>query len=321
MSSLDEDHLISLLRESIPKTTLDGATRAVYHRAIDDPSSVTDDERRRITNRPPQVGEDAFCRRKCGYNMSELVAKAAQQDSPLSYVEAQILAYGIDKDRYLKVAEFRRRLTSNEDRELCYSAVDAAQTQEMSTAQKVAHQVVDRVQDEKTTARKFFSTFDGKNLKYSLGIKWQSFLLDAKLDAFGLVAFFRNRNGDPRWPDFQGKVDSGVYHGLRYNYLCTTEATIAKFTIHWVEYEDESQLQSHFETMREAGQFPSGLRTDGFLYVDDACIQSVDSVRPFICYWEPHTSRQPLKVDIKHICPGLFARLTQRDMPTDKERT
>ncbi|KAK3180666.1 hypothetical protein K4F52_008016 [Lecanicillium sp. MT-2017a] len=125
------------------------------------------------------------------------------------------------------------------------------------------------------------------------------------MDMFGLVAFFRNRNGDPRWPDFQGKVDSGVNHGLRYNYTCTTEATIAKFTIHWVEYEDESQLQSHFETLREAGQFPSGLRTDGFLYVDDACIQSVDSVRPFICYWEPHTSRQPLK----------------RDMPTDKERT
>ncbi|KAL4981209.1 hypothetical protein BDW66DRAFT_124196, partial [Aspergillus desertorum] len=63
---------------------LDEPTRTLYNRAISSPSSLTDQERRLITHRPPQEEENTLCRNACGLSMDELVAKAINSSSSSS---------------------------------------------------------------------------------------------------------------------------------------------------------------------------------------------------------------------------------------------
>ncbi|KAG2416292.1 hypothetical protein HFD88_007507 [Aspergillus terreus] len=93
----------------------------------------------------------------------------------------------------------------------------------------------------------------------------------------------------------------------------------------------------------------AGFRRDAFLYVDDEAFRSRETTRPYL--WlaepeaqpEPKTERepeprtetgtgtgaatgaqpealQPLKVDIKHIAPTLFARLVQHGLQGEARR-
>ena len=69
-----------------PPLTLDDATRALYEKAIADPSSLSDERRREILQRLPREEEDALCYDICGSTMSELVTKAIQDPDSLVYM-------------------------------------------------------------------------------------------------------------------------------------------------------------------------------------------------------------------------------------------
>ncbi|KAL4894782.1 hypothetical protein BDV59DRAFT_164087 [Aspergillus ambiguus] len=99
--------------------------------------------------------------------------------------------------------------------------------------------------------------------------------------------------------------------------------------------DDPSNLRDLFAEKRDQNEFPRGLRTDSFLFVDQEALQSRDSKRPFVWLWEPKRPRtvekkdekeeeekdlDPLRIDIKRIAPTLFARLTQRDFSTKEAR-
>jgi hypothetical protein len=64
---------------------LDEAIRDLYNRAISDPSSLTDAERRTITHRPPPEEEDTLCHAACGLSFSNLVTKAIENRDSLTF--------------------------------------------------------------------------------------------------------------------------------------------------------------------------------------------------------------------------------------------
>ena len=98
------------------------------------------------------------------------------------------------------------------------------------------------------------------------------------------------------------------------------------FKLHEMQYDNSESLEHRFAAMRDAGDIPTGLRRDAFLYVDDEALNSLASARPFVWLWEPQETKEteerfgPLKVDIKHVAPLLLMRLTQRDMSLTKRQ-
>jgi hypothetical protein len=104
---------------------LDEATRALYRRAIDNPSSLTDEERRTVTHRPPRPEEDELCQQATGLNFSVLVQKAIDHRDSLSYDEASLLSGGLIPGEARRWLRYRLRL-SEADQNLLHAAIDAA---------------------------------------------------------------------------------------------------------------------------------------------------------------------------------------------------
>jgi hypothetical protein len=74
----DGDVILNINRTPI---TFDEATYTLYNRAITNPSSLTDEERRIITCRPLLEEVDALCRGRCGQRLSGLVKKAIEMET------------------------------------------------------------------------------------------------------------------------------------------------------------------------------------------------------------------------------------------------
>ncbi|KKK24734.1 hypothetical protein ARAM_007176 [Aspergillus rambellii] len=173
------------------------------------------------------------------------------------------------------------------------------------------------------------------------------------MGCFGLVVFYNLE--DARVPDFKKQIEMAVHHGLHYLAHRVKEETFDQFTLYWVAVPGDnlnpSALQNRFSTMLRSHEVPLGLRPDAFLYVDEEALYSRETARPYIWLAEPKSETetetepkskpehddntgtgtgvgpeveakagQPLKVDIKHITPALFARLVQRDLEGDAKR-
>ncbi|KND88574.1 hypothetical protein TOPH_06751 [Tolypocladium ophioglossoides CBS 100239] len=296
---------------------LDETLRALYDRAIADPSSLSDEERRRIAHRPPPEEEDALCRDACGLSMSELLTKAVQNGDSLSYQEARLVTAGVLLKQAGSLFGERMKL-SETDRYLSLEAEEAVKTEEMVAAQKNAWAVEFRWHAAERAARETLNNQDYRNIKFAMHVLWQEHVLSlTETTVCGLVLFFPKM---PEWPSFKEQIETSVRHGLNGIISLRKDAAIAKFTLHWVEDNDPSALRNRFATTRDGNQFPAGLRLDSFLYVDEEALRSYDAPKPFVWLWEPQDSAEPLKVHIKHIAPVLFARLTQRDLSTEKAR-
>ncbi|GIK02189.1 hypothetical protein Aspvir_006234 [Aspergillus viridinutans] len=281
---------------------LDEATRTLYNRAITDPSSLTDAERRSITHRPPAEEEDALCRSACGQSMSKLIAKAIHNGDALTYNEAHLLTAGVVRNQAGRLLAERVRLSAA-DRDLTHRAVAAAMTDEMKAARTSAQAVQHRWRTAQNAAAEALSDDDIRNIRYALHVPWQDHVLSfPEATVCGLVLFYAD---GPEWADFKAQIETAVYHGLHYKALLMLmdEAAIAKF-----------------QTMRDNSEIPTGLRLDCFLYVDEESLQSRDEARANVWLAEPEETAEPLKVHIKHIAPTLFARLTQRDLSGEAKR-
>ncbi|KAA8652734.1 hypothetical protein EYZ11_013039 [Aspergillus tanneri] len=298
--------------------TLNEATRTLYDRAIADPSSLTDAERRTITHRPPEEEENALCQKACGQSMSELVSRAVQNGDSLSYNEAHLLTAGVIPNQAGRLLSEQARLSAA-DRDLTHRAMEAAMTEQMKTARASAQAVQKRWNLARTAAFESLNSDDVRNIQYSFRVPWQEHILAIPgTTACGLVVFFP---AVPGWVSFKEQIETAIYHGLHYSPQQMKEAALARFTLHWVEGDHADACQDQFVSMRDRGKFPPGLRSDSFLYVDQEALQSHDHPRPFVWLWEPEDTKEPpLKVHVKHIAPTLFARLTQRDLSTEEAR-
>lgn len=148
------DGAITIRRDNTP-LLLDEETRALYNRAITDPTSLTDSERRRITRRPP-ADEDALCQQACGLSMTELLAKAiathnngsVTENNILSFQEANLIIGGVVPGQNGRFLSEGARL-SKTDRDLIHRTTTAALTEEM----RVAHETALAVQKQWLAAR------------------------------------------------------------------------------------------------------------------------------------------------------------------------
>ncbi|KAL5048335.1 hypothetical protein BDW71DRAFT_177467 [Aspergillus fruticulosus] len=369
---------------------LDEPTRALYNRAISNPSSLTDQERRLITHRTPPDEEDTLCRNACGLSMGELVAKAINSSNnngnyndgfPLSSLglsskEASLLTAGVVKGQSGHILSEVARL-SPEDRDLKARAMEAATTDDIRAAREVAQRVQQRWLDVELAAAKALNNDDIKNIRFAMKVPWQEHVLQSSSASardpapgsdsapggqgsgeaggrFGLVVFYpKEEEEGGRLPEYKSQIGTAVYHGLHYSPRLIKDETRDRFTLHWVAVPgsnnsmDPNALRSRFSTMLSINEIPAGFRRDGFLYVDDEAFRSRETTRPYLWLAEPEPQSesktepepgtetgtrtgaatgaqpealQPLKVDIKHIAPTLFARLVQRDLQGEARR-
>ncbi|KNG83795.1 hypothetical protein ANOM_007379 [Aspergillus nomiae NRRL 13137] len=320
---------------------LDESTRSLYNRAISNPSSLTDQERRLITHRSPPDEEDTLCQNACGLSMGELVTKAINSSNNGGRILSEVA-----------------RL-SPEDRDLKARAIEAARTDDIRAARKVAQTVQQRWREVELAAAKALNDDDTRNIRFAMKVPWQEHVLQSVSaparpgeagGRFGLVVFFpKEEEEGGRLPEYKSLIGTAVYHGLHYSPTLIKDETRDRFTLHWAAVPgsnnsmDPSALRSSFSTMLSNDQIPAGFRSDVFLYVDDESFRSRETTRPYLWLAEPEpqseskTERepepgiktgtgtgvaagaqpealQPLKVDIKHIAPTLFARLVQRDL-------
>lgn len=312
------DGAITIHTDTTP-LALDEATRTLYNRAISDPSSLTDAERRIITHRPPAEEEDALCQAACGQSMSELIAKAIHNGDALTYNEAHLMTGGVVRNQAGRLLAERARLSAA-DRDLTHRAAAAAMTEEMKAARTSAQAIQHRWNTAQNAAAEALSDDDIRNIRYAMRVPWQEHVLGfPEGTVCGLVLFYMDV---PEWPVLKAQIETAIYHGLHYEARLMDEAAIAKFTLHWVAVAetDLGALRSRFQTMRDNSEIPAGLRSDCFLYVDEEALRSREQPRSYVWLCEPEDTAEPLKVDIKHIAPTLFARLTQRDLEGEAKR-
>jgi hypothetical protein len=147
--------------------------------------------------------------------------------------------------------------------------------------------------------------------------------------------------------EYKSQIGTALYHGLHYSWSLINDETRDRFTLHWVAVPgvinnnlDVSALRSRFSKMLSNNEIPVGFRRDAFLYVDEEAFRSRET-RPYLWLAEPEPQSEsktdtepelgtgtgaqpeallPLKVDIKHIAPTLFARLVQRDLQGEARR-
>jgi hypothetical protein len=205
----------------------------------------------------------------------------------------------------------------------------------MREARANAHIVQKRGLQASSAAAKFLNDDDMRHNRLAMMVPWQEQVLSDTEEVCGLVCFYPDRDD---CAVFKEKIETAIYHGLHFRAERLKNETIAKFTLHWVKIDDtpDRDLRGLFTEKRDKGEFPKGLRTDSFLFVDREALQSRDSKRPFVWLWEPKRTSAPdeeedekeeeekelgpLKIDIKHIAPTLFARLIQRDFSTKEAR-
>jgi hypothetical protein len=69
---------------------------------------------------------------------------------------------------------------------------------------------------------------------------------------------------------FREEIGTAIYHGLHVKPNLVNEASVRKFTLYWAAYDSGlAALPSHFSCSgRDGNKFPSVLRLDLFLYID-----------------------------------------------------
>ncbi|KAL4972957.1 hypothetical protein BDW66DRAFT_169051 [Aspergillus desertorum] len=268
---------------------LDESTRALYNRAIFNPSSLTDQERRLITHRPPPDEEDTLCRNACALPMGELVAKAINSgNNNVKGQSGHILS---------EVARL-----SPEDRDFKARAMKAATTDDIRAAKEVAQRVLQRWLGVELAADKALNNddlvCDEASARDSApgsdsGPGGQG--PGEASGCFGLVVFYPKEEEGGRRLEYKSLIETAVYHGLHYSPTLIKDETRDRFILHWGAVPgsnnsmDPSALRSRFSTVLSNNEIFTGFRGDAFLYVDDEAFRSRETTRPYLCSTNPDT--------------------------------
>ncbi|KAL4779064.1 hypothetical protein BJX76DRAFT_106073 [Aspergillus varians] len=221
-----------IIHQDTTPLALDEPTRTLYNRAISSPSSLTDQERRLITHRPPQEEENTLCRNACGISMDELVAKAINSNNnnnnnnnnddddddddgprtshslsltlPLSHGEARLLSAGVIdvvQNQGFKILSEMARL-SPEDRDLKDRAMQAATTDDIRVANQVAWRVLGQWRRARDAATETLNADDVRNIKVASKVPWQEHALQSSSTSaevgsrIGLAVFYHEKENE-----------------------------------------------------------------------------------------------------------------------------
>lgn len=257
-----------VIHQDTTPLVLDEPTLTLYNRAISNPSSLTDQERRLITRRPPQDGENSLCRNACGLSMDELIAKAINSNNsnnnnndddddddgpgtghslsltlPLSYGEARLLSDGVInvvQKQGFKILSETARLSPG-DRDLKDRAMQAATTDDIRIAKQVAWRVLGRWRRARDAATKTLNADDVRNIKLASKVPWQEHVLQSSSTSagvggcFGLVVFYHeNEDEKGRLGSYKSQIGKAIYHSLHYSPALVKDETRTRFALHWV---------------------------------------------------------------------------------------
>ncbi|KAL4739531.1 hypothetical protein BDV11DRAFT_205013 [Aspergillus similis] len=288
----------SLTRVTTP-LALDEPTRTLYNRAISNPSSLTDQERRFITHRPPQKEENTLCRNACGLSMDELVAKAINSSSnnnnnddddnddndgprtshslsltlPLSHEEARLLSAGVidvvQKQGFKILSEVAR--LSPEDRDLKARAMQAATTDDIRVAKQVAWRVLEKWRSARDAAAETLNADDVRNIKVASKVPWQEHILQSSLASaeaggcFGLVVFYHEKEnkeagGESCLSSYKSQIRTAIYHSLHYSPSLVKDETRTRFALHWVAVPSLTASASDGDNINNNSMGPTALR-------------------------------------------------------------
>lgn len=258
-------------------------------------------------------------REACGLSMAELVAKAAAPgaESTLYFDETRFIMSAHVVGGSMQMIEKRARM-SPEDRELWSNAMLATRSEQMMAANKNAVAAQLRWKAAKAKAQSSIPKQEFNLMMVAMDVPWQQHVLHTPgPSSIGLVVLFSER---PSWPSYKTEIERCVQDGLTMMCFKVQPEIYNRFAWQYIPASGNgAELQSTFHAV--VPDLPSGIRSDCFLYVDDEALLSKDSAKPFVWLHEPNTSLEPLKIDIRHICPGLFARLTQRDFTVEERRS
>lgn len=101
------DHLFQMqagnmqAKDPYERPPLNDTSLALYERAVQDPGSLTDAERRTILERSSEQEEDALCRQRTGLSYDDILQKASTMPDELTYEESYIAALSGPEPREL----------------------------------------------------------------------------------------------------------------------------------------------------------------------------------------------------------------------------
>ncbi|GLI77005.1 hypothetical protein PoHVEF18_005287 [Penicillium ochrochloron] len=245
---------------------LDEANRTLYNRAISDPSSLTNQERRLIAHRPRPDEENTLCRNACGLSMDELINKvinsindnnrnvvehdgSSLSSLALSYKEASLLTVGVVKGQTSHSLFGVARL-SPEDRDLKARAMEAARTDDIRAAREVAQKVQQRWLAVELAAAQALNDDDIMNSRFAMKVPWQEHVLQSTSYSAGgsasgsggqgpggrftLVVIFQKEEEEEggRLLEYKSQIRTAVYRGLHYSSRLIKDETRDRFTLH-----------------------------------------------------------------------------------------
>ncbi|KAL2809982.1 hypothetical protein BJX63DRAFT_423455 [Aspergillus granulosus] len=279
---------VPIARDTTP-LSLDEATRALYNRAISDPSSLTDQGRRRITYRPPPEEENALYR-----DLKEQAMRAATTDDIRAATEV-----ATDVQKLWTVAQVAARKALNWD-----DIRNIMVAMKVPCSSSSSSSVGDSGSSSPSEAGGLFGLV--------------VFYPENKED---------EKEGQGRLALYKSEIRTAIYHSLHYSPLLIKDKTRNRFALHWLavpttsgsndnnnNFQDPSALRSRFRTMLSNNEIPRGLRRDAFL-----CPESNPEHEAGIGAGA-QPPLPPLKVGIKHIAPTLFARFVQRNLQGEARR-
>jgi hypothetical protein len=288
-----------IIHQDTTPLALDEPTRTLYNRAISNPSSLTDQERRLITHRPPQEEENTLCRNACGLSMDELVAKAINSNNnnnnnnddddddndaprtshslsltlPLSHEEARLLSAGVIdvvQNQGFKILSEVARL-SPEDRDLKDRAMQAATTDDIRVAKQVAWRVLGQWRSARDAAAETLNADDVRNIKVASKVPWQEHVLQSSSTSaeaggrFGLVVFYHKKEnkeagGESRLSSYKSQIRTAIYHSLHYSPSLVKDETRTRFALHWVAVPSLTGSASDGDNINNDNMIPTALR-------------------------------------------------------------
>ncbi|KAJ0159568.1 hypothetical protein CTA2_9462 [Colletotrichum tanaceti] len=271
-------------------------TRALYARAVENPTRLSLAEQNRVLGRPPPEEEDELCLARVGIDRQAVISKALTEPDTLSHTECDIVLTGahyhssnpsalnLPLDVLVSLSPEECQLQSQ-----AYGEVRRV-TEWHNTEEPAVHNAFERsraIREQERAERKREREQQVELVQTAMGLprpKWIQDVLDAQLPRWGFVCFrtgYATKGDDDAAP----AADDAAWDQLRW-----TLDDIAQLVLtHWWKrdgprlYEtcehvfvsdpdlkgaSPEHLRARFRTMRDGNEIPEGVRRDCFLVAD-----------------------------------------------------
>ncbi|GJC92735.1 hypothetical protein ColKHC_01561 [Colletotrichum higginsianum] len=272
-------------------------TRALYAKAIENPTGLSAAERNRVLGRLPPEEEDELCLAQVGLNRQALISKALTEPDTLSQTECDIVLTGAHYDSSNPSAltlKFQVLMSlSPEDRQLQSQAYGEVRrvTDWYNTEAPAVHNAFERSkdireQDRAERKRKREQQVElVQNARKLPRPKWIQDLLDAQLPRWGFVCFRTAYATTTHDAEAAPVADDAVWDHLRWTFDDIARIVL---THCWMldgqrlydtrenifvsdpdlQGASAENLRARFRAMRDRNEIPEGVHRDCFLVAD-----------------------------------------------------